>query len=79
MQLSFRCARRWEELRAIEGRRDVRYCDDCRNAVHCVASRAEFDAHAAAGHCVAFFDERGDRLVGRPATPYAPDASWKRP
>jgi len=72
LQLRFRCSRRWDELQRVQGRAEVRYCDECRRAVHRVTSQAEFDAQAQAGHCVAFDAGRGRWFVGEPAVPWEP-------
>jgi hypothetical protein len=81
MTLSFRCARRWEDLRRIDGRGDVRFCDDCAAAVHRVRTRAEFEAHAAAGRCVALDDDDDDggSKVGRPGSSYVPSLRVEPP
>jgi hypothetical protein len=79
MTLSFRCSRRWEELRRIAGVGDVRFCDDCRAAVHCVRTHAEFAARAAAGQCVALDVDEGGGKIGQPAPPYLPFGPAKPP
>lgn len=50
--LSFRCNRKWPELRPT-GDSKIRFCGDCAREVHLCEGREELERHAEAGHCVA--------------------------
>lgn len=63
-RFGFICPRSWEAMEPAAGRR--RFCSHCREHVHAVETRAEFERHARAGHCVSLALSDGDRLTARP-------------
>lgn len=69
-RLRFECRQRWDELEVIARYPDVRYCVQCRQAVHRVRSEDEFRAHAAAGRCVALALPEGGMQIGEARAPY---------
>lgn len=54
------CPADWHRL--VETDRDkVRHCATCAKDVHFCTDQGELDAHAAQGHCVAFYEPRATR------------------
>ena len=46
------CPKQWEELALIHGTPAVRFCGDCKTAVH-LATEEPVQEHVSKGHCVA--------------------------
>ena len=64
----FLCDRRWDDLAAIAGQPDVRYCDGCEKPVFRCGDYDELAAHIAQQHCVAIpASQPGVMLIGDPA------------
>lgn len=51
--LNGRCTQRWEGLERLRGTPQVRYCSECRAAVHLVEREAELSQLIRMGKCVA--------------------------
>jgi uncharacterized protein (TIGR02996 family) len=67
LRFDFLCDRKWEDLRATDGRA-VRFCDACRHNVHYCGTITEARRHAWEGHCVAV-DLGVNRVAGDLAPP----------
>ena len=61
---SLLCTKTWNELKAIDGERRVRFCNDCRELVHLCTTAAEVKRHSRERHCVAIKRDRGPMLLG---------------
>ncbi len=63
-RLKFECRQRWDSLEVITSQPDVRYCSQCKQAVHRVRTESEFRLMAAAGRCVALSGLDGPMRIG---------------
>jgi hypothetical protein len=50
---SLLCTKTWDQLRAIEDEKRVRFCGECKKLVHLCTTAAEVKFHSEARHCVA--------------------------
>ena len=77
--LAFRCPKEWERLTPTP-EAGVRYCDACTRSVYLCVTEEDLQAHAAAGHCVAFQapDSEEGFWVGEPLAPKEYDAGMDR-
>ena len=58
------CKRKWGDLSAIAGEKQVRYCNEFMKPVFLCRTHDELTKHAEASHCVTFSDDSSNEFTG---------------